>query len=137
MNYAVIELGSNINPRKNIPAAILSLKNLFSLKSQSQFVPTKPIGPIQQPPFVNGAVLIETSKSLKELKNLLSRVEINLGRVRDANKYSPRTIDLDVIVWNGRIINDDFYTRDFVKQNVLEAVRAGHKVLKSDTPVPS
>jgi 2-amino-4-hydroxy-6-hydroxymethyldihydropteridine diphosphokinase len=56
----------------------------------------------------------------KELKGYLEDVEKRLGRQKTENKNGPRTIDLDIIVFNGVIVNNDFYKYDFVKSAVLE-----------------
>jgi 2-amino-4-hydroxy-6-hydroxymethyldihydropteridine diphosphokinase len=50
----------------------------------------------------------------------LKDLEARLGRVRTENKFGPRTIDIDVVVWNGEIVNEDYYTRDFVRNAVDE-----------------
>lgn len=120
MNRAVISVGSNIRPDENIPLARRRIAKGVKLLAESRFVETEPIGFADQPNFVNGAFLIETEMDLDELRKWLRRVEDELGRVRTANKYGPRTIDLDVVVWNGRIVDDDVYRRDFLRSTVLE-----------------
>lgn len=121
MNYRVIiGIGSNIHPEENIYRAIDLLKQHTLLLKKSSFIETEPIGFTEQANFINGAVLIETEKSVDELKNLLHEIENQLGRIRTENKFGPRTIDLDIIMFDGIIIDKDFYTRDFLKKSVEE-----------------
>ena len=120
MNQAVIAVGSNINPKNNIKQASALLEKNQILLKESAFTKTEPIQYEDQPDFTNGAFLIETVSHLDDLVVWLKSVEKQIGRKPSKNKYGPRPIDLDVVVWNGEIISDDFYERDFVKNAVLE-----------------
>ena len=113
-------MGSNINSEENIEKAINILLNEHTLLKKSIFIKTKPIGYTNQPDFLNGSVLIETSFTFRQFTLYLKNVEKRLERVKIAHKYGPRTIDLDIIVWNNKIVDNDFYKRDFLKQSVLE-----------------
>jgi 2-amino-4-hydroxy-6-hydroxymethyldihydropteridine diphosphokinase len=121
-NKAVIGLGSNIDPQANIVRAVDILKTKFFVLAQSKFVRTKPIGPCGQEDFINGAVLIETHLDLYELRAFLKHLETEMGRKRDNNPFSSRVIDLDLTVWNGQVLDKDFYERDFLKKATLELV---------------
>jgi len=120
MNQAVIAVGSNIDPENNIKKASVLLDQNQNLLKKSAFTKTEPIQYEKQPDFMNGAFLIETESHIDDLVAWLKSVEKQLGRIPSKNKYGPRPIDLDVVVWNGKIISDDFYERDFVKNAVLE-----------------
>lgn len=120
MNTAIIGLGSNINPKENIKQAEGILGKRFRILSISKFVTTKPIGNRAQADFLNGAVLLETDLELKALKAALKAIETSLGRRENHNRLDPRTIDLDILVWNDKITDQDFYTRPFIKSAVLE-----------------
>jgi 2-amino-4-hydroxy-6-hydroxymethyldihydropteridine diphosphokinase len=122
MHKAVISLGSNIQPQDNIAQTRMILAQKYKVIAESKFVPTKPIGPVQQPDFLNGVVYIETNHSLEPLKRDLQLIEQSLKRVRTKDKYAPRTIDLDIVVWDGQIIDQDFYTRTYLKAAVLEVL---------------
>jgi len=119
-NVAVIGLGSNIEPEKNIRHARRKLGSRFKLKGESSFVKTEPVGFEDQPKFLNGAVLIETDMDYDDLKNHLCGIEKELGRVRTENKDGPRTIDLDILVWNGKVVDEEVYERPFLKISVRE-----------------
>lgn len=116
----VIGVGSNILPEVYIPLALESVRNAHTLLAESDRVVTRPIGFKDQPDFINGVLLIETEMERNELKAWLHRVEADLGRVRTSNINGPRTIDLDIVVWDGEIVDPDFDTRDFLRQAVYQ-----------------
>ena len=120
MNTAIIALGSNIHPQENIPKAKELVRQKYKTIAESQFITTKALGLTEQADFLNGAFLIETEGSLEALNEGLKKIEISLGRIPAADKSGPRTIDLDIVVWNDQVIDQDFYERDFLKDSVLE-----------------
>ena len=120
MNIAVIGIGSNINPRKNIQKALAILCSEQTILKQSKFVQTEPIGYTDQPPFLNGSALISTDMDYTTFSTYLKDIENRLKRIRTSNKNGPRTIDLDIVVWNNQIVDDDVYSRDFLKNSILE-----------------
>ena len=120
MNIAVISVGSNIDPDANIEKARALLAREHELLGESAFVRTKPVGYSKQPDFVNGAFLVSTALDPKELERDLKEMEKKLGRVKTGIKFGPRAIDLDIIVWNGEVVDRDFYKRDFVKKACCE-----------------
>jgi len=122
MNKVIIGLGSNINPEKNIAQSRAILAERFKVLGSSQFIQTKPVGYTEQDDFINGSLYIETDLSLEELTAILKNIEKEMGRKKIPIKYGPRSIDLDIAVWNGQIIDQDFYERDFIKNAVLELV---------------
>ena len=119
-NECIIGIGSNINPEKNVEAALTILKQEVDVSKTSAWVKTAPIGIVSQNDFVNGAVKVHTTMSRKEFKNYLKNLENRLGRDRSLPKFGPRVIDLDIIVWNSEIVDNDYYTRDFVRNSVDE-----------------
>ena len=122
MNEVVIGIGSNIDAEFNIEKALEILGILVRIEKVSSFIKTKPVGITDQPDFTNGAVKVKTDYGAKELKKKLKGIEDQLGRDRSAAKFGPRCIDLDIIVWNGEIVDRDYYTRDFLRQNVSEVI---------------
>jgi 2-amino-4-hydroxy-6-hydroxymethyldihydropteridine diphosphokinase len=63
---------------------------------------------------------VETSLALQDLRTWLKKLEDDLGRDRSVPKFGPRTMDLDVVVYNGEIVDPDFYDRAFLRDAVLE-----------------
>lgn len=120
LNTAVIGVGSNIDPAKNIRGAKLIFERAKILRRTSHFQKTAPIGGSDQPDFLNGAFLVETEMGKSAFKRWMRGVEKRLGRVKGADKHGPRTIDLDIVVWNGKITDDDFYEREFLRDAVME-----------------
>ncbi len=118
MNRAVIGVGSNIDPENNVIKAKAILAEEQTIIASSEFEHTPPISRKNHPWFLNGAFLIDTSLSRDELKGYLRSVEHRLGRIRTSDKYAPRTIDLDIVVWNGTIVDSDVHRRDFLRRAV-------------------
>ena len=128
MNTAVVGIGSNIHPYRNIALALDMLSEDHHMLRVSELVQTKPIGFTQQADFVNGACMIETTCSADDFTACLKAIENRLGRKRIANKNGPRTIDLDIVMWNGNIINDDYYSREFVRNAVTGLLSASSEI---------
>ena len=120
MNRVVIGVGSNVTPEKNIPRARDCLRAEFTVLAESDFIETEPIGIAGQPNFINGAVLIKTELGEAELKKKLLKIEHSLGRTRFSDKYAPRTIDLDILVWNNEILDTDVFERGYLKDSIIQ-----------------
>ena len=120
MNTVIIGIGSNINAETNIPKMLEILKTKVEILKVSTMIKTEPIGIKDQNIFTNGAVKIQTQLTLQKLNLLLKEIEDKMGRDRSTPKFGPRCIDLDIIVWNEKIVDDDYYKRDFLRQNVSE-----------------
>jgi len=120
MNKAVVALGSNLDPENNIPKARKIISRQHKVVCESRFLRTQAVGSPDQQEFINGAVYLQTNLNFKELKQELKNAESYLGRERTINKFGPRVIDLDIVVWNDHITDNDFYTRDYLKNAVLE-----------------
>lgn len=120
MNDCIIGIGSNIDADKNIAEMLRLLGNEVKIVQVSQMVRTKPIGIAEQPDYTNGAVLIKTAMNLDELSVFLKALEDRMGRDRTQPKFGPRNIDLDILIWNNTIIDQDFYTRHFLRNSAAE-----------------
>ena len=118
----VIGLGSNIDPEVNLEQAVQELKSRFKVSKRSQWTRTKPIGIQDQPDFYNGALLMESELEQQSLKKELKRIEDILGRDRSLPKFGPRTIDLDILIWNKKVVDEDYYERDFLRKGVEEII---------------
>ena len=114
MNHVYILLGSNINPNDNIFAAINILDQRIGISAKSDIWQTKAYG-ANGPDFYNIALLLITDLSLKVIKNsYLKNIEHELGRVREKDIYAPRTIDLDVIIFNELVVDSNLWTHNFI-----------------------
>ena len=119
-NEAVIGLGSNIDPEVHLEQAVHELGSRFSIIKQSSWLRTTPIGIRNQPDFINGALLLRTELEQKLLKDALREIEDQLGRDRSQSRLGPRVIDLDIVVWNGEIVDEDYYERDFLRGSIAQ-----------------
>lgn len=122
-NTCIIGIGSNIEAEMNIPKMLVILQTNVEVLQVSKMLKTKPIGILDQPDFTNGAVKIKTEFNQSELNKRLKDIEDQMGRDRTNPKFGPRCIDLDIAVWNGEIVDEDYYTRDFLKKSVDELMQ--------------
>lgn len=109
MNQVYISLGTNIEPReKYIDEAIkqLSKHKNITIVEKSPIYETAPVGYVDQADFLNMVVQISTSLLPTDLLDYCQRIEKNLGRERRI-RYGPRTIDLDILVYNKENIKTD------------------------------
>jgi len=97
---ALIALGSNIAPERNLVAAVAALRARAQVVGVSSAWATAAVGPPGQPAFLNAAVRLETDLPAGRLRDgLLHGIERDLGRVRTADRYAPRPIDLDLTAY--------------------------------------
>ncbi|MFQ5945307.1 MAG: 2-amino-4-hydroxy-6-hydroxymethyldihydropteridine diphosphokinase [Anaerolineae bacterium] len=102
---AYLSLGSNIDKEHNLARAVELLVERVSVASVSSVYETQPVGTTPQESFLNAAVLVETTMSPDDLKTqVLSPIEQELGRVRTADRYGPRSIDVDIVLFDGEEI---------------------------------
>jgi 2-amino-4-hydroxy-6-hydroxymethyldihydropteridine diphosphokinase len=120
MNSAILGIGSNIDALANIEKAEAIIRKDQTITKKSAFVTTKAVDMPGEPDFLNGAFSIETLLTFEELKGYLKNIEDMLGRSPAHKINESRTIDLDIIVFNGRIVNGDFELYAFVREAVLE-----------------
>ncbi|HBL74412.1 MAG: 2-amino-4-hydroxy-6-hydroxymethyldihydropteridine diphosphokinase [Bacteroidetes bacterium GWF2_42_66] len=120
MNRCIIGVGSNIDAEENIRRALEILGNDFPVLGISEMIKTEPIGIKNQAEFTNGAVKIETTLQEDELLHYLKKLEDQLGRDRSLPKFGPRTIDLDIVIWNDQVVDSDYYERDFLRKSCAE-----------------
>lgn len=123
LNLVIVAVGSNIEPNKNIAQALYFLQEEQHLLGCSSFIWTKPEGYTDQADFLNGAVLIETALDPTALRAYLKALEHRLKRVKGPIKAGPRTLDLDIVIWNGEVMDTDFYHKSYIREPVLDIVR--------------
>ena len=102
-DIAYIGLGSNIEkPIEQLLSASRSLHEheQISLQQSSHLYSSAPMGPKNQPDFVNSVCKITTSLTPIELLDVLQKIENEHGRERKDEKWGPRTLDLDILLFN-------------------------------------
>jgi 2-amino-4-hydroxy-6-hydroxymethyldihydropteridine diphosphokinase len=97
-------------PEANLPRALARLGAVGRLLAVSRAYQSPAAGPAGQPDFVNAAVLLETELSPEALRARLRELEAELGRVRTADKFAPRPIDLDTILYDALVQETGEYT---------------------------
>lgn len=127
MNTAIVCSGSNILPLENTRKAKEIIAEEFMLVHVSLFKFTDPVGYTSQPAFYNGAFLVRTDLSQQEFVVSLKDIEKRLGRTKTENKAGPRTIDLDLIFWNGQCVHADYPSAEYVRIPVNELLQIVNK----------
>ncbi|MBL8851522.1 MAG: 2-amino-4-hydroxy-6-hydroxymethyldihydropteridine diphosphokinase, partial [Planctomycetaceae bacterium] len=129
-HWAYLLLGSNIDPERNLPAAVRLLERHGKVVRTSRVWESPPVDGSAQANYLNAAVLLETIHSAAELRGrILPEIEAALGRVRDPHdKYAARTIDIDIALFDrdvmevagARIPDPDISRRAFVAVPLAE-----------------
>ncbi len=110
---AYVGIGSNLDsPAKQVAQAVESLRALPDcvLVSESGLYRSSPMGPSDQPDFINAVVALVTRNSAHGLLRQLQEIEQTQGRVRDGERWGPRTLDLDLLAYAGLMIDDEDLT---------------------------
>lgn len=108
-----IAIGSNLaSPLEQVNAAIQAIGEIpdSRIMAVSSFYRTPPLGPQDQPDYLNAAVALDTALTPEELLNHTQRIELQQGRVRKAERWGPRTLDLDIMLFGDEVINTDRLT---------------------------
>ena len=108
MTRAYVGLGANLGPREVTllrAVDLLAATDGVEIVAVSQLRETDPVGVVDQPAFLNGAVAIDTTLAPRELLDVLLATERALGRVR-AERWGPRTIDLDLLVYGDEVVDE-------------------------------
>jgi len=103
-----IGLGSNLRePEQQIRKAIAALKHLpeTSLSDVAPAYRSEPMGPADQPDYINTVARIETGLGPRELMEHLQSIERAQGRTRNGERWGPRTLDLDILVFGDEVID--------------------------------
>ena len=105
---AFVGIGSNLGDREaNLRSAIelLTAEDGIEVVAVSEVRETEPVGPVEQGPFLNGVVQVETTLPPGDLLERLLSVESRLGRVR-TERWGPRTIDLDLLLYGSERVDE-------------------------------
>ena len=114
MHQVYLSLGSNIQPEVNLPRAIDLLQEYGEVIRVSKAWESEAVGS-DGPNFLNACVLFLTTLSDAELKQqVIHPIEGRLGRKRSTDKYAPRTIDIDIVLFDDRLCNDKYWKQAFV-----------------------
>ncbi len=120
MKKCIIGAGSNINAKENFECLRKVLPTYFNKVIFSKVIKTKPIGYAFQENFLNAAVLIEVETEIKTTQKQLKKIENQLGRIRTENKNGPRSMDLDILIWDGMVIDENVKKWPFWRKLIKE-----------------
>ncbi len=144
MHSAYISVGSNLGDSlKNCKNGILALaeSGQSTLKAQSSYYKTEPVDYKDQEWFINAVVLIGTTLDPYGLLNELNSIQLSAGRIKDAVRFGPRILDLDIIFYDDLIINSSdlivphprMHKRRFVLKPICDInPELVHPILKKD-----
>lgn len=113
MERVYIGLGSNLaDPIQQLQAALAAIAELprSNLASTSSFYASDPLGPADQPRYVNAVAALDTDLKPLQLLDALQRIELEQGRVRKAERWGPRTLDLDILLFGSRQLAEERLT---------------------------
>ncbi|MEO2280426.1 2-amino-4-hydroxy-6-hydroxymethyldihydropteridine diphosphokinase [Pseudoalteromonas pernae] len=124
-------LGANLNdPISQLKQAITALEQLGGTRAHrcSALYASKPMGPQDQPDYVNAVMELECELPPHALLDAIQAIELKLGRVRKEERWGPRTLDIDIILFGDKQLDDERLTvphygmkeREFVLYPLLE-----------------
>ncbi|MBN4057257.1 MULTISPECIES: 2-amino-4-hydroxy-6-hydroxymethyldihydropteridine diphosphokinase [Pseudoalteromonas] len=108
MQTVYLGLGANLNaPRKQIHAAVAAIKALKDVEfvCVSHDYASKPMGPQDQPDYVNAVACVKTALEPEQLLDLTQAIELEHGRVRKEERWGPRTLDIDILLFGNDVID--------------------------------
>ena len=114
LHHAYLNLGSNVDPQLNLPKAVHLLREYGQIAAVSTVWESPAVG-FDGPNFLNACVLFDTHLQPFELKEQVIRpIETKLGRVRTADKNAPRTMDIDLVLFDEQSLKIEYWGYAFV-----------------------
>ncbi|WP_150047240.1 MULTISPECIES: 2-amino-4-hydroxy-6-hydroxymethyldihydropteridine diphosphokinase [Methylomonas] len=105
MPQGYISVGSNIDKEIHVPSSLRALQSLFGRLTLSSVYESEPVGFIGDS-FFNLIVGFQSELTAKEVAKLLKQIELEHGRSQESQKFSARTLDLDLILYGDQVIRD-------------------------------
>lgn len=135
MECVWLALGSNLSePLQQVSAALEALAHLPNTRfvACSSYYRSRPLGPQDQPDFLNAVVVLETALEPETLLDHTQAIELRQGRTRKGHRFGPRTLDLDILLFGDRIIatarltvpHYDMHNREFILYPLAEVTPA-------------
>ncbi len=125
MNRVYIAIGSNLgDPIRKAQDAIAALKLLPNSRfvAASSLYTSKPMGPSDQPDYVNAVASIDTELEPLDLLDHTQRIELEFGRERKKERWGPRTLDLDILLYGDLQLDSERLTVPHYGMKVREFV---------------
>ena len=113
-HLAYLNLGSNIQPETNLPRALNRLAEYGEIQNVSSVWESKAVG-ATGPNYLNVCAKFGSAFTRAALKeHVIQQIETQLGRIRTANKYASRTIDIDIVIFDDEFIHPDSWKLAYV-----------------------
>jgi 2-amino-4-hydroxy-6-hydroxymethyldihydropteridine diphosphokinase len=126
LHEAYLNIGSNIEPEHHLREALRLLREHGQVKAVSNAWQSHAFGS-DGPDFLNACILFLTPLDASELKErVIHPIEAALGRVRGPDKYAPRTIDIDIILFDDEPFSGEFWSNAFVVVPLAELLPGFH-----------
>jgi 2-amino-4-hydroxy-6-hydroxymethyldihydropteridine diphosphokinase len=109
MPRVYLGLGSNLaEPLAQLRGALTALAALpqSQLVGRSSFYVSDPLGPADQPRYVNAVAALDSELTPLQLLDALQAIELNQGRQRKAERWGPRTLDLDILLFGDLMLDE-------------------------------
>lgn len=138
MNTVYLGLGSNLDyPEKHLNLALVDIADIdqTTILASSSYYKSPPLGPQDQPDFINCVVKLETGLTAHILLAALQKIENQHGRKREI-RWGPRTLDLDILLFGDMKINDDNLTIPHPQLAYREFVLVPLSEIESDIIIP-
>ena len=134
MTQVYIGLGSNLDtPKQQLDLAFQCLARLpdSELVARSSLYLSRPMGPQDQPNYVNAVALLDSQLTAEQLLSHTQNIENQQGRVRKGNRWGPRTLDLDILLYGQDVLHTErliiphygMKTREFVLYPLYEIAK--------------
>jgi len=107
MPRVFVAVGSNVDPEENVMRGVRLLGAEVVFRNVSTFYRTPALDRPHDPPFANGVIEVDAELDPFEMKALLRRIELTLGRERTDDRYAPRTLDLDLLLHGDQVLASD------------------------------
>ena len=109
-----LNLGSNIQPETNLPKALKLLREHGEVQQVSSVWESEAVG-TTGPNYLNVCVIFKSTLSQVALiEKVIRTIELQLGRIRSDDKFAPRTIDIDIVIFDDRFINQNSWELAYV-----------------------
>jgi 2-amino-4-hydroxy-6-hydroxymethyldihydropteridine diphosphokinase len=113
-HLAYLSLGSNIEPRLNLVRAIKLLQSYGKIEKLSNAWESKSVG-APGPNYLNACLSFLVTMDAAHLKRqILLPIELSLGRTRSENQFAPRTMDIDIVLFDEQPCDDKYWDQAFV-----------------------
>ena len=140
MSHSVyIGLGSNLeNPRHQLHDAVHRLTSLPQTKvlAISSAYQSQPMGPQDQPDYLNAVACLDTKLEPSELLDQLQAIEAEQGRQRDGQRWGARTLDLDILLYDDLVMKTDRLTIPHIGVHEREFVLYPLNEIAPDLDIP-